>query len=92
MLHPTVHLLFQIGDILDFVLRFRVAFRITGAADGKITVLPDEFYQIAGIPEVFFRFHCRVCIPSQGKDAVDVSSPQFLQQFADFEFRMIQTS
>ena len=84
MLHSAVHLLLQMGDILDFVLRFRVAFRITGAADGKITVLPDEFDQIAGIPEVFFRFHCRICIPAQGKDAVDVgilSVPPTIRRF-----------
>ncbi len=92
MLHPTVHLLFQIGDILDFVLRFRVAFRITGATDGKITVLPDEFDQIAGVPEVLLFFHGRIFIPAQGKNAIDFGLFQFLQQFADFEFRRIQAS
>ncbi|MPN19154.1 hypothetical protein SDC9_166520 [bioreactor metagenome] len=87
MLHPAVHLFLQMGDVLDFILGFRMAFRITGAADGKITILPDEFDQIAGIAKVLLRFHCRIFIPAQGKDAVDVGRLQFLQQFADFEFR-----
>ena len=77
-IHPAVHFLLQITDIVFLVLIFHMAFRIACGADAEIAGTADLLYKLKCIPEPFLRGedHAGRNVAPEGKDVLDA---QFLQ-------------